>query len=70
MAAYEWLVVAYFSALTLAVWLRPVGAVSRGKAASLGSAVVLTVFVVALTGSWVQAWGPVVYLVEIGRAHV
>ena len=51
MAGFEWMVVAYFSALTLAAWLRPVGSVSRRKATSLGSAVVLTVFVVAMTGS-------------------
>jgi len=63
MAAYEWVVVAYFSALTLAGWMRPVGPVSRRKAASLGSAVVLTVFVVAITGSGaLRAWGPLVYL--------
>ena len=63
MAAYEWLVVAYFSALMLAGWLRPVDSLSRRQAASLGSAVVLTVFVVAITGSpAVRAWGPIVYL--------
>jgi len=63
MAAYEWVVVAYFAALTLTGWLRPVGAASRRKAALLGSAVVLTVFVVAATGSWtLRAWGPIVYL--------
>jgi membrane-associated phospholipid phosphatase len=63
MAAYEWLVVAYFSALTLAGWLRPVGPVSRRKATSLGSTVVLSVFVVAMTGPWaLRAWAAVVYL--------
>ena len=63
MAAYEWVVVTYFSALTLAGWLLPVGSASRRKAASLGSAVVLIVFVVAMTGSWtLRAWSPIVYL--------
>jgi len=63
MAAYEWVVVAYFAALTLAGWLRPVGAASRRRAASLGSVVVLAVFVVGMTGPWaLRAWGPVVYL--------
>ena len=63
MAAYEWVVVAYFSALTLAGWLLPVGSASRRKATSLGSAVLLTVFVVAMTGSWaLRAWGSIVYL--------
>jgi membrane-associated phospholipid phosphatase len=63
MAAYEWVVVAYFSALMLAVWLLPVGSASRRKAASLGSAVVVTVFVVAMTGPWAfRAWGPIAYL--------
>jgi membrane-associated phospholipid phosphatase len=63
MAAFEWVVAAYFSVLTLAAWLRPVGSVSRRKAAALGSAVVLTVFAVAMTGSWtLRAWAPIVYL--------
>ena len=63
MAAYEWLVVAYFSALTLAGWLRPVGPVSRRRATSLASTVVVTVLVVAVTGPWaLRAWAAVVYL--------
>jgi len=62
MAAYEWLVVAYFSALTLAGWLRPVGPVSRRKATSLGLTVLVTVLVVA-TGPWaLRGWAAVVYL--------
>ena len=36
MAAYEWIVVAYFSALTLAAWLVPVGSAQRLKASALG----------------------------------
>jgi membrane-associated phospholipid phosphatase len=47
----------------LAGWLRPMGSRRRRKAASLGSAVVLTVFAVAMTGSRaLRAWGPIVYL--------
>jgi hypothetical protein len=64
MAAYEWVVVAYFSVVTLAGWMRQVSSASRRKAASLGSAVVLTVFVVAMTGSLaLRVWSPIVYLV-------
>jgi membrane-associated phospholipid phosphatase len=63
MAAYEWLVVAYFSTLTLAAWLRPLGPVARRKATALGATVVLTVLVVAMTGLWaLRAWTAVVYL--------
>ena len=63
MAAYEWLVASYFSALTLAAWVRAVGSSSRRTATFLGSAVVLTVFVVAITCSpVVRAWIPIGYL--------
>jgi hypothetical protein len=40
MAAYEWIVVAYFSGLTLAAWLAPVGLTRRLQASALGVVVV------------------------------
>ena len=62
-AAYEWLVVVYFSALTLAGWVRPSGPINRRTAASLGLTAVVAVLVVAMTGPWaVRAWAAVVYL--------
>ena len=59
MAAYEWIVVAYFSALTLAAWLAPVGLTRRVEASALGMAAVVATAAVATTASAaIRAWFP------------
>lgn len=63
MAAYEWIVVAYFSGLTLAAWLAPVETMRRQRASALGIAVLLvTVAVASMPSSTARAWIPHAYL--------
>ena len=64
MAAFEWLVVTYFSALTVAAWFAPVPDARRLYATVLGlglSALALSVALAA--GPTVRTWVPHVYLV-------
>jgi len=63
MAAHEWIVVAYFSGLTLAAWLSPRPPARRRQATALASVVVMMVLGVALTDlRALRAWIPLVYL--------
>jgi PAP2 superfamily protein len=64
MAAYEWIVVAYFSGLTLAAWLAPVGLTRRVEASALGVAVVVATVAVTTTASAaLRAWSPHAFLI-------
>jgi len=63
MADHEWVVVAYFSGLTLAAWLMPQPPARRRQATALATLVVMTVFGLAATGVYLlRAWIPLVYL--------
>ena len=63
MAAHEWIVVGYFSGLTLAAWLTPRPSARRRQATALAGIVVLTVLGVASTDAHLlRAWIPLVYL--------
>jgi membrane-associated phospholipid phosphatase len=64
MAAYEWIVVAYFSGLTLAAWLAPVGLTRRLQASALGVVVVVaTVAAATMASAAPRAWIPHVFLI-------
>ena len=64
MAAFEGVVIAYFSALTVASWFAPVPAVRRRHARALGAGVLLLALSLALTAAAsVRAWIPHLYLV-------
>jgi membrane-associated phospholipid phosphatase len=64
MTGYEWIVVAYFSGLTLAAWLVSIPPRQRRYAMMLGAAVVATAVAVALAGSrGLRAWIPHAYLI-------
>lgn len=63
MAAHEWIVVAYFSGLTLAAWLTPRLRARRRQVTALASVVVTTVLAVATTDVHaLRVWMPLVYL--------
>lgn len=64
MAAYEWIVAAYFAALTLGAWLLPVRSAQRRQATALGAMVLLTAFGVGPRAPQiVRAWLPIAYLI-------
>jgi hypothetical protein len=64
MAAYEWIVVAYFSGLTLAAWLVPIDLTRRLAASAVGVAVVVVAVVVATTAPpALRAWSPHAFLI-------
>ena len=64
MAVYEWMVAAYFTALMLASWLRPLRPRPRLQALALGAAVLLTVFGVApFAPQTFRDWVPIAYLI-------
>ncbi len=64
MAAYEWIVVAYFSGLTLAAWLVPVSLTRRVEASALGVLVVVATVTVATTApAALRAWCPHAFLI-------
>jgi hypothetical protein len=64
MAAYEWIVVAYFSGLTLAAWLIPVSLTRRVEASALGVLVVVATVTVATTApAALRAWCPHAFLI-------
>jgi membrane-associated phospholipid phosphatase len=63
MAVYEWLVAAYFTALTLAAWLLPLRTRPRLQASALGAAVLLAVFSASAFPQMIRDWVPVAYLI-------
>lgn len=64
MAVYEWMVAAYFTALTVAAWLLPLGKRPRRRASALGVAVLVTVFgVTAFAPQMFRNWVPIAYLI-------
>lgn len=64
MAAFEWVVVTYFAALTVAAWFVPVPVARRLHVTALGAGVsVLAVWVALTTGPTLRGWVPQVYLV-------
>lgn len=64
MAAFEGVVIAYFSALTVASWFAPVPAVRRLYASAMGAGVLLLALSIALTAAAsLRAWLPHLYLV-------
>ena len=64
MAVYEWMVAAYFTALTVAAWLRPLGTRPRLQASAVGAAVLLTVFAVTpFAPPTFRDWVPIAYLI-------
>jgi membrane-associated phospholipid phosphatase len=63
-AAYEWLVVVYFSGLTAAAWLTRVRRPGRLHLSILGAVLALIALGAAIwPRSWVRAWVPHLYLV-------
>lgn len=64
MAAFEWVVVTYFAALTVAAWFVPVAAARRLQATVLGAGVSVMALSVALAaGPTLRGWAPHVYVV-------
>lgn len=64
MAVYEWIVAAYFAALTLAAWLLPLRSARRLQATAIGAAVLVTAVGVApFAPHVIRAWVPIAYLI-------
>jgi hypothetical protein len=64
MAAFEWVVVTYFAALTVAAWFLPVSPARRLHVTALGAGMSALALLVAVTaGPTLRAWVPHVYLV-------
>lgn len=64
MAAFEWLVVTYFSALAAAAWFAPVPTAQRLHVTALGLGMsVLALTVTFAAGPTIRSWAPHVYLV-------
>ena len=63
MAAYEWVVVGYFSALIVGAWVTQVPMNSRLRASALGAGVLVVVQVTLAAPPGLRAWLPHLYLV-------